>query len=113
MGASAVTGSSNTSIGSGSGVSLLAGANNVFIGTDAGGNTTGGSSNICIGMNARAAAGGTSNELSIGGSVNYVATNGNATTYFPAGAVIAPATVLGFIRIRLNGTQVQLAVYPV
>jgi hypothetical protein len=113
MGLAVVTSGDNTCIGDNAGANIAGGGTNTCIGSAAGSNIVGGGSNICIGVNAATSAAGNSNELSIGSSVQYVATNGAAATYFAtatAGAVIA-GNPQGFIRIRLNGTFVKIPVY--
>ena len=115
MGSAIVTGGFNTAIGTSTGGNITSGTSNTFIGTDAGSGINIGASNICIGRSATTGGPGTVNELCIGSGTYFVGTNGAATTYFPAGAVgavAAPAFVLGFIKVRLNGALLKLAVYP-
>jgi len=97
----------NTAIGYNAGASITTGASNTVIGYNAAQATlTTGASNIIIGASATTAAASTSNSLVIGSSTNYVATNGGATTYYAT-----TGASLGYIQIRLNGSNVKIQVY--
>lgn len=102
----ATTASSNTLVGPVVAPNLTTGASNVLLGHSAGTGLTTGNNNICIGRSATTSGAAATNELSIGSAVNYVATNGGATTYFAtAGAS------LGYIQLRLNGAAVKIQVF--
>jgi len=105
------TGGKNTAFGAYSGGLVTTGSNNISIGYNASHSGIAATNEIVIGVNA---AGVGNNTLSIGSSVNFVATNGAAATYFTSATAtssgILPATC-GFIKVNLNGTIVKIPIY--
>jgi len=113
MGATIVTGGSNTVIGASAGNALTSGDSNVFIGADSGNGVSNGGSNICIGRGSTVV-GANSNQIAFGSSTYFVGTNGVANTYYAnavGGTVLPPAGATGFWRLAINGTFRKIAVY--